>query len=68
MIPSCKNCLYCKIGKGLTITPKNAIWIGPECQTYLCKKDMLFKKYDTLCSQWQHKNWLIRKLWRYFND
>lgn len=69
MIPSCRNCLHCNvIRKDIRVLPNGEMWRNEGLQSYWCYKDNSFKKYDTLCSRWEHKNWLIRKLWRFFND
>ena len=54
MIPSCNNCFF-----GEKTTNKNF---------YTCTRIQGLKYSDDLCSQWEHKNKLIRKLWKYFND
>ena len=69
MIPSCKNCRYCDIRhKGKYISPNGRVTYGYRLKTYVCGRDMLFKNPDTLCSNWEHKNRVIRRLWRFFND
>lgn len=69
MIPSCENCRYCEIRKDDEyISPDGIIRKGIGLRTFICNKDMLFKNPDNLCNNWEHKNRIVRKLWRYFNE
>lgn len=65
MIPSCKNCRYYERNhKDKYISSDKLKYEA----VYVCSKDMLYKAPDTLCSNWEHKNKIIRRLWRYFHE
>lgn len=70
MIPSCKNCMYCEVKKNDEyVEPSTGrIVYGIGLRSYLCNRDMLFKDPDNLCTKWQHKSKLIRKIWRFYNE
>jgi len=56
----CSNCRYCteiSLSEDVIFSDDNTV------KKYLCKKHDRIKSKEDLCSEWEHKNKIIRWLW-----